>query len=121
MEEKRVQFDFDIEFTNGGGLQGQGFRLDIPGDEISDEQLAAYIIRDLRLLMVGRVTIYNKQIITEPHKRPPPEVAELSDRLVDLRERPYSPEELFALAATTTIRVIAPDGESYVVRRAVQS
>jgi hypothetical protein len=32
MTDKRVQFDFDIEFTNGGGLQGQGFRLDIEGD-----------------------------------------------------------------------------------------
>ncbi|MBO0783069.1 MAG: hypothetical protein J2P37_30000, partial [Ktedonobacteraceae bacterium] len=30
--DKRVQFDFAIEFTNGGGIQGQGFRLDIAGD-----------------------------------------------------------------------------------------
>lgn len=24
--EKRVLFDFEIEFSNGGGIQGQGFR-----------------------------------------------------------------------------------------------
>lgn len=69
MGDKRVCFDFEVEFENGGGLQGQGFRLDIDGDDITDEALAEYIIRDLRLLMVGRVKILNKAIIDEEHKR----------------------------------------------------
>ena len=69
MVDKRVSFDFAIQFSNGGGMQGQGFRLDIEGDGISDEALAAYIIKDLRLLMVGKVDILNKQIIDEQHKR----------------------------------------------------
>jgi len=60
--DKRVVFDFEIEFTNGGGLQGQDFRLDIDGDDISDEELAKYIVEDMRLLMVGKVTILNKKI-----------------------------------------------------------
>ena len=68
-DEHRVQFDFEIDFTNGGGIQGQGFRLDIDGDDISDEDLARAIVQDLRLLMVGEVRILNKQIIREPHKR----------------------------------------------------
>src|SRR5690242_17336997 len=67
--DKRVQFDFEIEFTNGGGIQGQGFRLDIAGDTISDRELADYIVQDMRLLMVGRVQILNKRIIEEEHKR----------------------------------------------------
>ncbi|MFJ7920915.1 cyclase [Lysinibacillus fusiformis] len=67
--EKRVLFDFDIEFTNGGGIQGQKFRLDIEGDDISDEELAQYIVEDMRLLMVGKGSILNKQIIHEKHKR----------------------------------------------------
>ena len=65
----RVQFDFEIYFTNGGNLKGEGFRLDVAGDSISDQALANYIVSDLRLLMVGRVNILNKQIIVEPHKR----------------------------------------------------
>jgi kynurenine formamidase len=65
----RVQFDFEVDFSNGGGIQGQGFRLDIDGDDIADEELAAYIVRDLRLLMVGEVRILGKTIIEEPHKR----------------------------------------------------
>jgi len=67
--EKRVCFDFEIDFSNGGGIQGQGFRLDIPGDDIANDELAAYIVRDMRLLMVGKVRILNKTIIEEPHKR----------------------------------------------------
>jgi arylformamidase len=69
MSDKRVSFDFEIDFSNGGGLQGQGFRLDIEGDDIADDALAAYFIRDLRLLMVGAVRILNKRIIEERHKR----------------------------------------------------
>lgn len=67
--EKRVQFDFEIDFTNGGGLQGQDFRLDIDGDDISDKELSKYIVKDMRLLMVGEVRILNKKIINEKHKR----------------------------------------------------
>jgi kynurenine formamidase len=82
--DKRVQFDFAIEFTNGGGIQGQGFRLDIAGETISDQELAEYLVRDLRLLMVGRVQILNKQIIEEAHKRPPEEKEVAASRLIDL-------------------------------------
>jgi arylformamidase len=67
--DKRVVFDFEIDFLNGGGVQGQGFRLDIDGEEISDRELGDVIVRDLRLLMVGPVRILNKQIIEERHKR----------------------------------------------------
>ena len=67
--DKRVIFDFEIEFTNGGGLQGQDFRLDIDGNDITDDELAKYIVEDMRLLMVGEVRILNKKIITEKHKR----------------------------------------------------
>jgi arylformamidase len=67
--EKRVKFDFEIDFSNGGGIQGQDFRLDIDGEDIDDQQLADLIVRDLRLLMVGHVRVLNKQVISEPHKR----------------------------------------------------
>lgn len=66
---KRVKFDFEIGFANGGGIQGQDFRLDIDGDTIEDKVLADYIVKDMRLLMVGAVRILNKAIINEQHKR----------------------------------------------------
>ena len=82
MADRRVQFDFEIEFSNGGGLRGQGFRLDIEGDDISDEALADYLVRDMRLLMVGTVRIRNKTILAEAHKRPTRTAA--PRRLVDV-------------------------------------
>lgn len=81
--DKRVTFDFEIDFTNGGGIQGQDFRLDIAGDAIEDEELAEYLVADMRLLMVGSVRISNKKVIDEPHKRAPVNV-QATQRFVDL-------------------------------------
>ncbi|MCK8492049.1 cyclase family protein [Spirosoma sp. RP8] len=82
--QKRVKFDFEIQFTNGGSLTGEDFRLDIAGDDISDADLLEYIIADLRLLMVGPAKILNKEIITEAHKRKPIEGTGQQNRLIDL-------------------------------------
>ncbi|KLU24473.1 cyclase [Caballeronia mineralivorans PML1(12)] len=87
MVDKRVSFDFEVEFSNGGGIQGQGFRLDIDGGGIADDALAAYIVKDLRLLMVGKVNILNKQIIEEQHKRASRQVvlsSEQESSMIDL-------------------------------------
>jgi arylformamidase len=70
--QRRVKFDFEVDFSNGGGLQGQDFRLDIEGEDISEEQLARYIVEDMRLLMVEEVRILHKEIIAERHKRVDP-------------------------------------------------
>jgi hypothetical protein len=67
--DKRVKFDFEVDFSNGGSLQGQDFRLDIEGEDISEEELARYIVEDMRLLMVEEVRILNMEIIVERHKR----------------------------------------------------
>ena len=68
MTDRRVLFDFEITFENGGGLQGQDFRLDIHDDTISDEDLVALIVDDLRLLMVNGSGLH-KRYVEEPHKR----------------------------------------------------
>ncbi|MGC4034907.1 MAG: cyclase family protein [Chitinophagaceae bacterium] len=82
--DKRACFDFEVSFTNGGSLKGEGFRLDIPGDDISDNDLADSIINDMRLLMAGSVKILNKRIITEPHKRKSITSSAGKDLLIDL-------------------------------------
>ncbi|MBM0231964.1 cyclase family protein [Micromonospora sp. STR1_7] len=64
----RAQFDAEVSFANGGGLRTEGFRLDIPGQEITDDDLAAMFVRHLGLLMVADVRISAKTIIEEPHK-----------------------------------------------------
>lgn len=82
--EKRVKFDFEIYFTNGGSLKGEDFRLDIPGNDISDSDLINHIVTDMSLLMVGETKILNKSILTEKHKRKPDDKSYASNLLIDL-------------------------------------
>ncbi|WP_446218374.1 cyclase family protein [Micromonospora sp. IBHARD004] len=67
-EQWRARFDAEVDFANGGGLRTEGFRLDIPGPEISDDDLGILFVRHLGLLMVADVRITEKTIIKEPHK-----------------------------------------------------
>ncbi|WP_433117760.1 cyclase family protein [Micromonospora sp. CA-246542] len=67
-EQWRAQFDAEVSFANGGRLRTEGFRLDVPGHEISDDDLAALFVRHLGLLMVAEVRISAKTMIEEPHK-----------------------------------------------------
>lgn len=67
-EQWRVQFDAKVEFQNGGWLEVEGFRLDIPGTTIDDAALAVAFVRHLGLLMAGPVQIRRKELIREPHK-----------------------------------------------------
>jgi len=87
--DRRVAFDFDIVFTNGGGLQGQDFRLDVPAEDVTDAWIGDALVRDLRLLMVGDVRIRNRRVLEEPHKRgldaaPSGDATSAQRRLVDL-------------------------------------
>lgn len=119
MTDHRVKFDFTVHFTNGGSLSAQDFRLDIPGADIADDQLAAYLIRDMRLLMAGRVDISNKEIIQEPHKRRAIDTSGLPSKTIDLASGDICVDELLRLAERDLLRVIARNGESYTIARLV--
>lgn len=67
--EHRVELDFVVTFRNGGSLQGQGFRLDIEGDDITDADAGALLVRELGLLMVDEVRVDARRIVMEPHRR----------------------------------------------------
>ena len=82
--DKRVKFDFEIYFTNGGSIKGEGFCLDIEYENISDKAIADYIVADMRLLMVGQTKILNKEIFTEKHKRKAVDIITEPDVLIDL-------------------------------------
>lgn len=66
--EYRASFDADVTFFNGGGLQAQGFRLDVADATISEEELARQFVKHLGLLMVDRIRIFDLEINAEPHK-----------------------------------------------------
>jgi arylformamidase len=68
MTEYRAEFDADVAFLNGGGLQAQGFKLDVPGPEITEDQLVSLFVGQLGLLMTERVTLHAVRVVQEPHK-----------------------------------------------------
>src|SRR5690348_11362410 len=68
MTEYRAVFDAEVTFLNGGGLQTQGFRLDVAAADVTDAQLADLLVGHLGLLMVDRVRISGLRVVAEPHK-----------------------------------------------------
>jgi len=69
VEQRRVQFGFEIAFSNGDGFKGRDCRLDTEDDDVSDQALIDHIVRDPRQLMVGSLAASNTKVIREPHKR----------------------------------------------------
>ncbi|WP_173081390.1 cyclase family protein [Phytohabitans rumicis] len=84
--EYRASFDADITFSNGGGLQAQGFRLDVPDADVTEAALADLLVRHLGLLMVDEVRLRGVRVFAEPHKgsRGGPAPAPGPRRLVEL-------------------------------------
>jgi hypothetical protein len=59
----RVKFDFRVDFTNGGHVQGEEFLLDLEGSDVDDETLKAMLVDAMNLARAGKVTLYKKQIV----------------------------------------------------------
>lgn len=72
MSEYRAVFDFRITFTNGGGLTGAGFRLDVPDQAVSADDIQLLLVRRLGLTMAGEVALRDVRIVVEPHRDPEP-------------------------------------------------
>ena len=61
--EFRVKFDFRVDFTNGGYVEGREFLLDLEGDSVSDEELKVMIVESMNLAKAGEVQIFKKEIV----------------------------------------------------------
>ena len=64
----RAEFSADVRFSNGGGLQARGFRLDVPGPHTDEQEVAALFIASLSLLMVESIEISGLSVFHEAHK-----------------------------------------------------
>ncbi len=82
----RAHFDFTISFANGGGMTGEGFRLDLPGPDIDSDAIGALLVRHLGLTLVSAVELQRLRIVEEAHRgsrgvegsAPSPRVIDLS-------------------------------------------
>lgn len=61
--EFRVKFDFRVDFTNGGYVEGHDFLLDLEGDTVSEEELKEMIVDAMNLARAGEVQIFKKKVV----------------------------------------------------------
>lgn len=61
--EFRVKFDFRVDFTNGGYVEGHEFLLDLEGDTVPDEELKLMIVESMNLAKAGEVKIFKKEVV----------------------------------------------------------
>ncbi|MBS1673508.1 MAG: cyclase family protein [Actinobacteria bacterium] len=66
--EYRAHFGFDIAFANGGGMSGEGFRLDLPSAELDADAIGLLLVRHLGLALVGSVALHDLEIVAEQHQ-----------------------------------------------------
>jgi kynurenine formamidase len=64
----RAHFDAKVEFVNGGRLVAEGFRLDLPAPDLSQEQIAQLFIQHLGLALVGEVELRSVEVVEEAHR-----------------------------------------------------
>jgi arylformamidase len=67
-DEHRAHFDFSIAFANGGGLTGEGFRLDLPRPELTPEQIGELLVAHLGLALVSGIELRELRIVQEQHR-----------------------------------------------------
>ncbi len=68
MTEYRAHFDATVAFANGGGLEANGFRLDLPSAEVDEAEVARLLVRHLGLALVSSVDIRSLEIVEEQHR-----------------------------------------------------
>jgi arylformamidase len=66
--EYRAVFDAEVTFSNGGGLSAEGFRIDVPGPDVTERQVGELFLGSLGLLLTDRVVIRRLRIVQEQHR-----------------------------------------------------
>lgn len=61
--EFRVKFDFRVDFTNGGYVEGREFLLDLEGETVSEEELKVMIVESMNLAKAGEVKIFKMEVV----------------------------------------------------------
>lgn len=64
----RAEFGARVEFSNGGHLEVTGFRVDVPGPDVTEGEVAALFVASLGLLLSERVELTELRIFPEAHK-----------------------------------------------------
>jgi arylformamidase len=64
----RAVFDARVMFADGGGLNAVGFRVDVPGPDVTARQVGDLFLASLGLLLTDRVDIGGLRVVREQHR-----------------------------------------------------
>ena len=72
-QDYRAHFDFEITFANGGdniggGLRGDGFRLDLPAKDLTERAIGELLVTHLGLALVESVAFHDLRVVPEQHR-----------------------------------------------------
>ncbi|GID96390.1 cyclase family protein [Amorphoplanes digitatis] len=84
MLQYRAEFDATVTFSNGGGLQAQGFRVDVPSADTTEAEISALFLAACRLLLVDTVALSGVRIFADPHLGTPGGPSEPGRRWIEL-------------------------------------
>lgn len=68
VQQFRAEFDARVEFANGGHLEVTGFRVDVPGPDVTEAEVGALFVASLGLLLSERVDLRGLRVFPEAHK-----------------------------------------------------
>lgn len=68
MHQNRAHFNAIVEFTNGGGLTVQGFRIDVPSADVDETAVGRLFVQHLGLALVSMVRLSELTIVEEQHR-----------------------------------------------------
>ncbi len=88
-EDYRAHIDFEISFANGGGLRGEGFRLDLPTKDLTERAVGELLVAHLGLALVESVTFHQFRVVREPRR---------GSRGVEVRREDTSPGTVLDLS-----------------------
>ena len=60
--EFHVKFDFRVDFTNGGYVEGHDFLLDLDANTVSEDDLKVMIVESMNLAKAGDVKIIKRKL-----------------------------------------------------------
>ncbi|BBH69907.1 hypothetical protein ACTI_65920 [Actinoplanes sp. OR16] len=67
-QQYRAVFDASVTFSNGGGLTASGFRVDVPGPDVTAEEVTTLFLRSLGLLLSETAVLTDLEIVPEAHR-----------------------------------------------------
>ncbi len=114
----RAELDATVSFTNGGRLEVEGFRVDLPGPTTTADAAGTLLVASLGLLMAGTVEVSRLVVLEEPHKGTRGGPSDLASAAPDSPGRLIELSHVIEAGMTTYPGLPAPQIDPHLTREA---